>query len=121
MNNPVTIKISSLKSVDVSPQSIIDYAAELKFRIKILEEELKEYEPQLVRLAEVNKGKLHSDLCEITLCQRKEYQFSEKVAKLEEKKKEIDAKIKARQIIEISEGAACTVKPYLRYNVRMPI
>lgn len=120
MNNPVTIKISSLQSVDVSPQSIIEYAAELKFRIRMLEDELKEYEPQLVRLAEVNEGKLKADLCEITLCQRKDYQFSEKVAKLEQKRKQIEASIKARQIVEISDGAPCTVKPYLRYNVRMP-
>jgi uncharacterized protein (UPF0335 family) len=120
MLNPVDIKFSTLRTIEVSPKSMIDYAAELKFRIRVLEDELKEMEPQIMTLAERNNGKLESDLGDITLCQRKEYAFSEKVEALEEKKKKIDAQIKARQIIEISEGAACKVKAYLRYNVRLP-
>jgi hypothetical protein len=118
--NPVTIKISELRSVTVSPNETIDYVAQLKLRIKILEEELKDYEPKIIALANQNKGVLKSDWCDITLCKRKEYTFSEDVEKLESQRKKIDAKIKAKQLLEITAGAACTEKPYLRYNVRMP-
>jgi len=120
MLNPVTIKISELRSIDVSPNDVIDYVGELKLRIKLLEEELKDYEPRIIALAKQNEGKLKSEWCDITLCQRKEYTFSEDVEKLEAQKKKIDAKIKAKQLLEITAGAACTEKPYLRYNVRIP-
>lgn len=119
MLNPVTIKINELQSIDVSPQSVVEYASELKFRIKMLEDELKEYEPRIMQLAERSGGKLETYLGDITLCQKKEYQFSDQVTKLEQKRKELDAKIKARQIVEIAEGASCVSRPYLRYNVRI--
>ena len=120
MLDPITIKISELSYVTVSPSETIDYVAQLKLRIKILEEELKEYEPRIIALANQNKGKLKSDWCDITLCKKREYIFSEEVEKLEIQRIKIDAKIKAKQLLEITAGAECTEKQYLRYNVRMP-
>lgn len=119
MINHITLEMANLCQISISPKAVIDKAAEIKIRIKMLEKELKDYEPTIIALAVQQGGKIESELGEITLCQRKEYQFSEEVEKLEEQKKKLEERIKAKQLVEVTGGAAYTEKPYLRYNVRV--
>lgn len=118
MQEQLIIKLSNDSQFTINKEDIIDRAICVKSDIMALEEELKQMEPVLLKISESCGDKLSGRIGEVTVCRTKTYEFSKKVVDLEQKKKEIEAKIKAQKIIEISQGVIIqSEKKHLRFNI----
>lgn len=124
MELTTSIQIKNLLELNINPASTIEYVFWLKARIKALEEEAKQYEEVMVELIKHYGGKYTAEIDNlkgnITLCATKTYKFSDQVERMEQEKKQMEARIKAKKLIEMASGAEVKSETnYLRYNINI--
>lgn len=113
--------IESQADESCGPVSIINKAAELKTRIKLLESEYREIEDLLIGAININGGEVTCGLGRFTLCKKNEHKFSDDVLKLESQVANIKTKIKAKKMVEIASGAEVIKSEYtVRFNPIIP-
>jgi len=109
-------------SLKADPTQLLEYVFYLKAQMKLLEQDLKDNEELVMAIIESNNGSVSMESEELsgkaTVCTTKTYIYSDSVSELIAKKKVLETKIKAKQIIEIANGAEVkSVKKHIRYNV----
>lgn len=120
----IDIQLGRILKLEANPRELQEHVIFLKARIKILDEEVKQYEDTMMALVRAEGGKVSCDFGEFTgdvsLCKRAKYKFSEDIAKLEQQAKYMDTKIKAKKMVEIASGAEIeSHDEYLRYNIKI--
>lgn len=121
LTNRVEGSIENQMDESCGPMSIVNKAAEIKTRIRIMEAEYKEIESLLIGAIDVNGGEINCDLGRFTLCKKNGYRFSDEILKLEGQISSIKSKIKAKKIIEIAAGAEKISSEYsIRFNPILP-
>lgn len=117
-------KTISINKVDLTadPTKLLEYVFYLKAQMKLLEQDLKDNEELVMAIIKSNNGSVSMENEDISgqavICTTKSYAYSDSVKELIAKKKVLESKIKAKQIVEIAAGAEIeSTQQYIRYNV----